>query len=1603
MEQGPVSPKRDQPTSPDRSPIRIPREKKGSPERSRPTAQPTQGGKIKAEKDSGESITVPRRALGNLGHALNARQFTVANVGAGGTLYLKPTPINSGGNGWKSTVGDPGRQIAPSVSSKPRQSQAPRRRSIDPGVPAPPVSLNNVNQRRRPRSHSFSTLTDHARSTFRDSASSLQILLNGRETITQRAKSSMDLSAGLLDFDIPNYQLGTPRFSEHGTAYLTNSIYISNSDDAQSAVSVAKGYDQLFPVPPGRPSRILSHLSHVSSASPFLHPSMASQIKSNRQSTASFKSAANSFTALFDQIEANANDTSCVRFNPDTGRISAATPSRLIAQITSPHFLDYELLSDFFLTYRIFLSPHDLLEFLLGRLRWALTSSNDSGRIVRVRTFVALRHWILNYFSDDFTADYDLRIRFCDLVNDLTRQLRSRPNEVGTDLNIVGELKKCWRRTCAVVWPGHPYGDHSIESDLYPSGEPASSHSRAETAHSAPPEVPDHSNMDNDRISQRFNGRGSHQVKWSDDQGVGTRTSRPETDVMTFRTASIPTSPMSEQSLTVLSCSVPFLRNMMATARSGEKAIAKTFGSHKKAPSYNEKAGHPSNLHQHKPSISHQHKRSGSFSDALRDKRSPLPSAKVNNLDLQSLPVIAFTGGLVRGLLLQPSPAEVVIPVPLSPVLSPHIYVASGSDADHSKYRPSQTGSVKRIVGDVRRAISGRKIDLDFHSSSQQESKEKELGSHHSRQSSNASKPSQPTHKSKLSNVSISSPVHGFHRIDTLGAQIQASYKAVYEQASPSLPHEGRFESKIPEARKFEEDTKIARPLGRWNSHLTTGSRSIVIVDDTGILPTIRDSPHDFLILDPEKLDYGEACQEDYASRALPDVPDNDEKLSEWRRLSDNPIRELLVGPSHVWEEGLIKETDGETMSVPAVNARKSSTANPVGLVDISHIRGQLRRRPGGDLKAADHVHELESTTRDSTNSFSTGTPTPSLRDSVTASHDRVPSFNLPISETGSWPLRSGRVRGRKHDSSNLVTAQSQPIAKASFEAQALKVASLLNNSQDGGIEDALMKLEGRSQEGSVVGDPNPGVGADETAIIDKASTIKFNRRSPVRVISNGGQAGSLTASSDLVSEDSQYHRDSTPTLKNLRLDTTLEEPEEYVRLESMTSCTDSFDDMAPVLPRGSKISKFPIHNQDADELSSLLAVDPMKSADEKDSDTQRALSSKLSIPSTSARSHGDSFLLDDNESLSDISTEMADVPDDASGLGMRSFFFDDTPEDDETRKIKAPLTPPQPGRSACRSPDRYYALPQNPSPLTNHSSIDFSSSKKNRNRHHSILDHDLMVQPVDMGRITSPTPSISSHLPFVLAFDAETIAQQLTIIEKDAIDEVDWKDLIGMHWEQSPPPVRNWVDQLQNEDCNGIDIVVARFNLVVKWVISECVLTESLNERARCITKFIHIASTCHRLRNYASMYQITLALLSSDLARLEKTWAIIPLAEKQDLERLERLCQPLRNFANLRAEMETSNTDAGCIPFIGLYTHDLTYNAQKPAWLDASPPANEPLINFERYQTAATIIKSLLRLIEASSRYEFHPHPVALSRCLWLAALDDKEITALSRRLER
>lgn len=268
------------------------------------------------------------------------------------------------------------------------------------------------------------------------------------------------------------------------------------------------------------------------------------------------------------------------------------------------------------------------------------------------------------------------------------------------------------------------------------------------------------------------------------------------------------------------------------------------------------------------------------------------------------------------------------------------------------------------------------------------------------------------------------------------------------------------------------------------------------------------------------------------------------------------------------------------------------------------------------------------------------------------------------------------------------------------------------------------------------------------------------------------------------------------------------------------------------------------------------------------------------------------------------------------------------------------------------------------------------------------------------------------NHTPFILNFTSEILATQFTLIERDALAEIDWKELIEMQWKQKLDPVQSWLVYLVEKNATGVEVVISRFNLMVNWIKSEILLTRCLNERVQTVMRFIHIAFHSRRIQNYSTMMQIVLALSSGVIQQLKQTWKGVSAADMAILHSLEEIVVPFRNFQRLRAELNSLDTSLGCIPFLGLYLSDLTYNAERPAFVSAksgpmdnkciSAGESEKLVNFDRFRTSASVVKSLMQCIEWSGNYDFQPDHDLLAKCLYIHSLTNDEMSSCFQYLD-
>lgn len=1591
-------------------------------------------------------------------------------------------------------------------------------------TPVPPAGthprrMSSVGTQSRRRALSDSTVRDAPSSAVKEMDDGAFKIVISKPVEEVRPKTMEDMEPDkvpVLDINIPSWKLGSPRFTGRGSPMIRGSSYAPTDEFRSSHASfLNKSHaDPSWTVPSRFSSRRPSRRSV-----PSMPPSM--QVSSNQPTASPLSIPSPQVTfpirstylsthlviepAMFDDLtfKPACDDRTIVRYST-TGTVTAATPPRLVAEITSPSFLDYELISDFFLTFRAFLEPSDLVRMLFSRLRWAIERGDQIGMVVRVRTFVALRHWVLNYFMDDFFMDYALRVSFCNLLNDLMADLYRDEQNGKAHLKILSELKKCWRRVCAQYWDGSEF-DASLggEVPITPGGSPEEF--RDSQLDPSQWEVPDLGMPRRDVNERELSNAGSP----SDPQ----QADRPGTpnnneDVVNELERHQQTSPTSIRSLDVISCSFPAknMRNLQYGFNATHPVPANAAHTHTGMVATTPKALMGKKA---RP----MHKRNGSITDSLRDHSIDRPAYKDS---ADSVLTVPYAGSLVRGDLLPPGQAFVdfVPPPNFGDAQRDTTFLHKGSDQRQERSPSAMSGQgMKRLIGGVRRALSTRGLGVSatqgnfFNISA--------IGPRGATTNRLPGTAIVPQARPQLNGTRP--PV----RIDLLGAAVAEDFKkavregaaaevaaeeaiqrALQQRGSGSQPvgEEGIQYSAAHLDSSFENLPKLSGFRPKSDAAFTTGSKSIMIIDDTaydmpamtGALPAVNPSLEAFAetfapngggptppttppgppIGTPRRSSHllnHHVARASMSSDPLPPFIPDMATLGDGRSSVGRNSHDVISSPSmdqsghsdipsrptrsprrrstkfHTRQKS--SRTIGSLSSVlhrralsfnssarpPTLRSFDATTLSGNSAMDTSEAAPAplrvLRRRPGGNLGAAKTVGELRAPLRHSRSVGSLTTYSESLQSSFMQRRDSsgfvdIISTDFSQANADTFSLGAMAEKPSKRHLSLFSTHSSKPIMRPSFEAEARKLAQLPDDTDDdGGVEAALLKLEGKYEKKSAKpppeqqkGSPMPDLDAIGAAPDKPESPVKEHQENcesragddgfPYRRHSGVPEPSSdvhgheshpsppTTESRSVLSTEPSYC--SIPLLqRGLSDDYMRRSPQEWTNISILQG---SDDDTPAITERGGD-------SQESSQRPSFDMLEVTESVQQaKDGDNeQRGVESEQSFLDDDS---------DENWGGSDLSSELSAEESDSDyyGLGIpsqvspRQGFVLKSPGRDVSNGDAPPSPPIALGQALPMSPEaanvtqhEHRIFVQKPLPPTP------DTTPTTAYRPESPRDPTNTAEALRGGPDPDLNAKYSAHLPFILAFDSEILAQQFTLIEKDALNEIDWKELIDMEWKNATnKDSRSWVEFLRNANARGVEVVIARFNIMVKWAISEIVLTQDVEERARCLIKFVHIATHARRYRNFATMAQIVVALSSQEVARLGRTWALVPPRDLAVFQELEQLVSPTRNFYALRAEMEGGGgSGTGCIPFVGIYTHDLLFNAQRPSEI-ASSPTTAPLVNFERCRCAAAVVKTLLRLLEESGQYDFQPVEGITERCLWMSALSDEEIRRLSESLE-
>ena len=774
---------------------------------------------------------------------------------------------------------------------------------------------------------------------------------------------------------------------------------------------------------------------------------------------------------IYDDLAYVYDNPAIVRYSQNVREVTAATPARIIAQISSESFMDYELVSDFFLTFRSYMSTFLVLDLLLARLRWAIDRQEDDGRIIRVRTFAALRHWILNYFVDDFMVDLKLRMRFCNEINRMYADVASRLSNGTSDLKVLRDLKRCWNGRCSMFWDPEDFNlDGEQDEDLHPGG--LEDDDLAKPIETVPP-IPTPS----PRIKTISNS------SWFEIPPGQAVQAQHERQGSSGKQESI----MSELSIQAKSCSIP-----KGLLRPNDDPSARQRASHP-VPVQLRRKNAPSNLQVQTSG----HKRGAASIDSDRE-----PTPRGTSMASVQL---SQSGSLIGGSLFGPSAPFVQIVS--SPTVSVsrfeasnlHIHGGRRNASPHSQTTPG----VRNIFGSLRKALGGRHGHSDM-----------------ALVTVSAPMPVQEPQKLPRTplplNMSRShdelrnriAPQKGQIRIDLLCAQVAQSYEKLFpgaKQGKDASAHQQGLPPLVINQTSRDVDPALLTPdlrRDRLPSNTTAQSGSILIINDTGNVPAMSGALHSATSLqnawqEREMVNdhsYGLGIGQPPRNSFLPAATQRSsdalgksivEKDTDRGILDRDDLRAFQFPQPTSPEQARsprTQKTTSTTGSSTTLRNRKSYQSSPRPEPSVATVTSvsmadpdldeadeeeedrmpahALRRKPGGDLRKAENVHDLDRENHHE-----------SLETNTRASGSPVDPFPVTKDEPATERQQAPRGPGKKQVS--MINTHSSQHLRPSFEA-AVSGFSHIPDDGDGGFEATLMKLEGRYEKPSPPLDQHP-------------------------------------------------------------------------------------------------------------------------------------------------------------------------------------------------------------------------------------------------------------------------------------------------------------------------------------------------------------------------------------------------------------------------------------------------------------------------------------------------------------------------------------------------
>uniref|UniRef100_A0A8C3TV50 Ral guanine nucleotide dissociation stimulator like 1 n=1 Tax=Catharus ustulatus TaxID=91951 RepID=A0A8C3TV50_CATUS len=270
-------------------------------------------------------------------------------------------------------------------------------------------------------------------------------------------------------------------------------------------------------------------------------------------------------------------------------------------------------------------------------------------------------------------------------------------------------------------------------------------------------------------------------------------------------------------------------------------------------------------------------------------------------------------------------------------------------------------------------------------------------------------------------------------------------------------------------------------------------------------------------------------------------------------------------------------------------------------------------------------------------------------------------------------------------------------------------------------------------------------------------------------------------------------------------------------------------------------------------------------------------------------------------------------------------------------------------------------------------------------------------------------------------SFQDHVVAEQLTYMDVMLFRRVVPYHCLGSIWSQR--------DKKENKNlAPTVRATITQFNAVTKCVISTILGTRELKiqQRAKIIEKWIHIAHECRILKNFSSLRAIISALQSNSIYRLKTTWMCVSKDILLMYEELSEIFSDHDNYLTSRellmkeATSKFANLDSsekenqkksqkrlqlqknkgvmqGTVPYLGTFLTDLIM-------LDTALQdyVEGGLINFEKRRREFEVIAQIKLLQSSCNSYCLTPDQKFIQWFRRQRHLTEEESYKLSREAE-